>query len=127
MASSNNFISGLSEMKYINLETYKKNGQPVRTPVWFVIYNKKIYIRTDSNSGKVKRIMNNQNVSIAACDLLGKIKAQWIKCAAKIANDVDPETINTLINRKYSFMQSFIRIMYKLRNIKVIIISVEFS
>jgi PPOX class probable F420-dependent enzyme len=127
MASSNNFISGLSEMKYINLETYKKNGQPVRTPVWFVIYNKKIYFRTDSNSGKVKRIMNNQNVSIAACDLLGKIKAEWIKGAAKIANDVDPETINTLINKKYSFMQSFIRIMYKLRNIKVIIISVEFS
>jgi PPOX class probable F420-dependent enzyme len=127
MASSNNFISGLSEMKYINLETYKKNGQPVRTPVWFVIYNKKIYFRTDSNSGKVKRIMNNQNVSIAACDLLGKIKAEWIKGAAKIANDVDPETINTLINKKYSFMQSFIRIMYKLRNIKVIIILVEFS
>jgi uncharacterized protein len=127
MESSNNFISGLSEMKYINLETYKKNGQPVRTPVWFVIYNKKIYFRTDSNSGKVKRIMNNQNVSIAACDLLGKIKAEWIKGAAKIANDVDPETINTLINKKYSFMQSFIRIMYKLRNIKVIIISVEFS
>jgi uncharacterized protein len=127
MEFSNNFISGLSEMKYINLETYKKNGQPVRTPVWFVIYNKKIYFRTDSNSGKVKRIMNNQNVSIAACDLLGKIKAEWIKGAAKIANDVDPETINTLINKKYSFMQSFIRIMYKLRNIKVIIISVEFS
>jgi uncharacterized protein len=127
MASSNNFISGLSEMRYINLETYKKNGQPVHTPVWFVIYNKKIYFRTDSNSGKVKRIMNNQNVSIAACDLLGKIKAEWIKGAAKIANDVDPETINTLINKKYSFMQSFIRIMYKLRNIKVIIISVEFS
>lgn len=127
MASSNNFISGLSEMKYINLETYKKNGQPVRTPVWFVIYNKKIYFRTDSDSGKVKRIMNNQYVSIAACDLLGKIKAEWIKGAAKIANDVDPETINTLINKKYSFMQSFIRIMYKLRNIKVIIISVEFS
>jgi PPOX class probable F420-dependent enzyme len=127
MASSNNFISGLSEMKYINLETYKKNGQPVRTPVWFVIYNKKIYFRTDSNSGKVKRIMNNQNVSIAACDLLGKIKAEWIKGVVKIANDVDPETINTLINKKYSFMQSFIRIMYKLRNIKVIIILVEFS
>ena len=71
--------------------------------------------------------MNNQNVSIAACDLLGKIKAEWIKGAAKIANDVAPETINTLINKKYSFMQSFIRIMYKLRNIKVIIILVEFS
>lgn len=71
--------------------------------------------------------MINQNVSIAACDLLGKIKAEWIKGTAEIANDVDPETINALINKQYSFIQSFIRIMYKLRKIKVIIISVEFS
>jgi hypothetical protein len=86
MASSNNFPSELAGMKYkyINLETYKKNGQPVRTPVWFVPYNEKIYLRTDSNSGKVKRIMNNQYVSIAACDLLAKIKAEWKKAPPKL-------------------------------------------
>ncbi|HEY7109532.1 MAG TPA: pyridoxamine 5'-phosphate oxidase family protein [Nitrososphaeraceae archaeon] len=75
-SSSNNFISELSEKKYINVETYRKNGQSVRTPVWFVVFNNKIYFRTDSNSGKVKRIMNNQNVRIAGCDLLGNIKTE---------------------------------------------------
>jgi uncharacterized protein len=125
-SASNNFISGLSEKKYINIETYRKNGQPVRTPVWFVVLNNKIYFRTDSNSGKVKRIMNNQNVRIAACDLLGKIKTEWVKANAKIAKEVDGETINSLINKKYSFIQTFIKIMYRLRKIKVIIISVEF-
>lgn len=79
MASSNNFISGLSGMKYINLETYRKNGQAVRTPVWFVDFNKKIYFRTDANSGKVKRIMNNHDVSVAGCDMWGHIKAGWVK------------------------------------------------
>jgi len=34
-SSSNNFISELSEKKYINVETYRKNGESVRTPVWF--------------------------------------------------------------------------------------------
>lgn len=81
-SSSNNFISEFSEKKYINVETYRKNGQSVRTPVWFVVFNNRIYFRTDSNSGKVKRIMNNQNVRIAACDLLGNIKTEWIKANA---------------------------------------------
>jgi PPOX class probable F420-dependent enzyme len=126
-SSSNNFISELSEKKYINVETYRKNGQSVRTPVWFVVFNNKIYFRTDSNSGKVKRIMNNQNVRIAGCDLLGNIKTEWIKANAKIAKEVDHETVNSLINKKYFIIQSFIKIMYTLRKIKVIIISIEFS
>lgn len=126
-SSSNNFISELSEKKYINVETYRKNGQSVRTPVWFVVFNSKIYFRTDSNSGKVKRIMNNQNVRIAGCDLLGNIKTEWIKANAKIAKEVDHETVNSLINKKYFIIQSFIKIMYTLRKIKVIIISIEFS
>jgi uncharacterized protein len=125
MASPNNFVSGLSGMKYINLETYRKNGQAVRTPVWFVDFNKKIYFRTDANSGKVKRIMNNHDVSVAGCDMWGHIKAEWVKGKAKMANDIDFKTINSLINKKYSFIQGFIKIMYKMRNIKVIIISIE--
>ena len=28
-------IQDLHAKKYISLETYKKNNQPVRTPVWF--------------------------------------------------------------------------------------------
>jgi len=126
-SSSNNFISELSEKKYINVETYRKNGQSVLTPVWFAVFNNKIYFRTDSNSGKVKRIMNNQNVRIAGCDLLGNIKIEWIKANAKIAKEVDHETVNLLINKKYFIIQSFIKIMYTLRKIKVIIISIEFS
>jgi len=71
--------------------------------------------------------MNNQNVRIAACDLLGNIKTEWIKANAKIAKEVHHETVNSLINKKYFIIQSFIKITYTLRKIKVIIISIKFS
>ena len=30
-------LSLFLDQKYVNLETYKKDGTPVRTPVWFMI------------------------------------------------------------------------------------------
>src|SRR5437868_1166645 len=48
--------------KYISLETFKKSGQGVRTPVWFVLHNSAFYAYTEADSGKVKRIRNNPRV-----------------------------------------------------------------
>jgi hypothetical protein len=39
---------------YINLETYRKTGEAMRTPVWFIEENRIIFIRTLAESGKVK-------------------------------------------------------------------------
>ena len=63
--------------KYVNLETYKKDGSPVRTPVWFVIDNDLLYVITREHTGKVKRLKNNQNVRIVPCSFKGEIKNEW--------------------------------------------------
>jgi len=31
-----NHLDQFLDQKYINLETYKKDGIPIRTPVWFM-------------------------------------------------------------------------------------------
>ena len=54
-------LSLFLDQKYVNLETYKKDGTPVRTPVWFMIDNGIIYVMTREKTGKVKRLKNNQN------------------------------------------------------------------
>ncbi|HUI39545.1 MAG TPA: hypothetical protein VLY86_01300 [Methanothrix sp.] len=50
--------------EYISLETYKRSGRGVSTPVWFVIDSDKIFVRSYANSGKVKRMRNNSNVEV---------------------------------------------------------------
>ena len=47
--------------KYLNLETYRRNGNGVRTPVWFAAApegggGQKLYVYTTADSGKAKRI-----------------------------------------------------------------------
>ena len=37
---------------YINLETYRKNKQGIKTPVWFVRKNDTIFVVTKEKTGK---------------------------------------------------------------------------
>jgi uncharacterized protein len=44
--------------KFINLETFRKSGVGVRTPVWFAERDGQFFVYTLLNFGKVKRIRN---------------------------------------------------------------------
>jgi uncharacterized protein len=81
-----NNISQFSNQKCINLETYRKNGQAVQTPVWLVVEGDVIYIRTDKNSGKIKRTRNNPHVRITPSSARGQPKGEWIDGEARIAS-----------------------------------------
>ena len=58
-------LAQFGAQKYISLETFKKNGQGVKTPVWFVLQNDAFYVYTEADSWKVKRIRNNPRVRVA--------------------------------------------------------------
>ncbi len=50
---------------YLNLETFRKDGSGVKTPVWFIQDGDTLFVRTIDNSGKVKRVHQNGSVNIA--------------------------------------------------------------
>ena len=120
---TNDELVRLGKFNYINIETYRKNGHPVRTPLWFVIKGDRIYFRTDRESGKVKRITNNQNVRLAACDIRGKLKGPWLDGEAHL-EEFDSEVFS-MIRKKYGIRAVLIRFFNKLRRITPIIISIS--
>ena len=67
-----NSLSKFANQRYLSMETYRKTGKPVATPVWFAEENGRLYIYSRANAGKVKRLRNNPNVKIVPCDLRGK-------------------------------------------------------
>ena len=89
------------DQKYINLETYKKNGTPVRTPVWFVSDNDLIYVITRDSTGKVKRLRNNQDVRIVLCSFKGEPKSEWIKGKAENITGDEADKAIKLRKKKY--------------------------
>ena len=94
-------LSLFLDQKYVNLETYKKDGTPVRTPVWFMIDGDIVYVVTREKTGKVKRLKNNQNIKIVPCSFKGKPESEWIKGIAQKVTGEEAEKAIKLRKKKY--------------------------
>src|SRR5262245_14371354 len=91
----------IHNQKYISLATFRKNGQPVHTPVWFGEENDKLYVMTGSRMGKYKRIRNTSQVKVAPCTIRGKITGPEFAATARILPAEDGPRVRNSINRKY--------------------------
>ncbi len=70
-------LMSLANERYINLESFKKDGNGVKTPVWCAPLNGKIVVFTEGESFKVKRNRRNPKVRVAKCDVRGKVLGPW--------------------------------------------------
>ena len=96
-----NQLEQFLDQKYINLETYKKDGTPIRTPVWFVIDKEIIYIITRDSTGKVKRLKNNHDVRIVPCSFKGEPKNDWLKGKTEMITGEEADKAIKLRKKKY--------------------------
>ncbi len=121
-------LSRFSGEKVISLETYRRNGEPVRTPVWFLEENRMLYVHTDDSTGKVKRIRRNTNVRVAPSHFRGKPKSEYMDARAEL--ETSPEIVekyHSKIYKKYGLQASLTRFVQrfsrsKARDIIIIII-----
>jgi len=81
-------IVQFDKAKYFSLETFRKTGAGVRTPVWFARDPAssdnltRFYVYTLPDSGKVKRIRNNPKARIAPCNMRGDVRGAWVDALA---------------------------------------------
>lgn len=95
-----------TKQKYLSLETFRKNGVGVKTPVWFVLDGDVLFVNTGANSGKVKRIRNNGGVNIAPCKMDGTVLGYWLPAQAREIQDSDTsQKVGYLLDRKYGLMK----------------------
>jgi PPOX class probable F420-dependent enzyme len=94
-------LASLANQKYISLETFRRNGQGVRTPVWFAGAEGVLYVYSLAAAGKVKRIRGNPRVRIAACDMRGNLRGEWIEAEARVAAGEEERRGHALLNQKY--------------------------
>lgn len=91
--------------KYLNLETYRKSGAGVATPVWFAEDAGVFYIYSLANAGKVKRIRNDPRVRIMPCDFRGNAKGEWVEARARILDAAGAERAHRLLDKKYGLVK----------------------
>lgn len=87
--------------KYISLETFRKTGQGVKTPVWFALHEDVLFVYTEAGSGKVKRIRNNARVRVAICNMRGNVKGPWLDASASFVEGDERRVADKLLDQKY--------------------------
>jgi PPOX class probable F420-dependent enzyme len=102
---STNRLAAFAHETYLNLETYRKTGTPVATPVWFAEAHGTLYIYSRADAGKVKRIRQNPTVRIVPCDARGQRKGAWVEAKAWILDARGAALGHALLNQKYGWMK----------------------
>jgi PPOX class probable F420-dependent enzyme len=79
-----------------SLTTFRRSGEPVSTPAWVVRAGDGLVVTTPSQSGKVERLRNNDDVELRPCSRRGIVKAgtAWVPATAEL--DPDPGAHNTI-------------------------------
>ncbi|SRR5579885_711103 len=98
--------------RYLNLESFRKNGQGVCTPVWFAAdpatgTPQTLYVYSEADSGKAKRIRRDSRVRIAPCNMRGNLLGEWIEARAEIVTGDVAQRGMRLLNAKYAWKRLF--------------------
>jgi hypothetical protein len=100
---------------FLNLETFKRSGQGVKTPVWFAQEGPILYVRTGAESGKVKRVRNNGRARVVPSDAQGNPLGEWVDAAALLVEAEEAERANRMVRRKYGAMKIGFDLMNRLQ------------
>ena len=100
----------------MSLETIRKNGQTIATPVWFVEEGGKLFVWTQAETGKIKRIRNTAAVRIAPCGQRGAIKGEWVAATAGVIDDpAQVRHISGLLRQKYGLAKRLFELVGSFR------------
>ncbi|WP_165360580.1 PPOX class F420-dependent oxidoreductase [Candidatus Chloroploca sp. Khr17] len=99
-------FSILYKQQYANLFTFRKNGEAIKTPIWFAERQGKIYVMTTMDSGKVKRIRNNGRVQIGPSDRAGKPLGPTVEAHARILEEHETQVAKDALDRKYGLFKA---------------------
>ncbi len=108
-------VSQFSGQRYLAIESYRKNGEAVKTPVWFVESQGTIYVRTANDTGKAKRIRRNPYVRIVPCNGRGTIKGNWVEAEAKFVPFEEADQVYLLLKQKYGLQYRLVGLLRALQ------------
>jgi PPOX class probable F420-dependent enzyme len=100
---------------YLSLTTFRRDGRPVATPVWFAVDGDRILVWSGASEGKVKRIRNNSRVMVAVCDYKGKVKGRGFEATATLLPPDAGATVHRLLNRKYWYVKPLYEALLRVR------------
>ena len=121
-------LEAFARQQYLNLETFRRSGAGVKTPVWFTQDGDSLFVRTIDNSGKVKRVRQNSSVNIVPCKVDGALLGMWIPATAREVKDpaIDRK-VDRLLGQKYGLMKTLFGVASTVQGRKYTVLELKVS
>ena len=94
-------LRSLRDENYISLETFKRDGTGVKTPVWFAHEGTDLVVFTNVKSWKVKRLSRNDRCRIAACGVRGGVHGSWFEGTCRRLEGAEAKVAHKALTKKY--------------------------
>lgn len=101
--------------RYLSLTSFRRDGTPVATPLWFVSDGTRLLALTDLHSGKVRRIRRHPEVLVAPCRADGKLRGAPVPAHVEVLTAVpDLERVQRLLIERYKLTYRLVMLFYRL-------------
>lgn len=100
--------------KYLSLTTYRRDGSPVSTPVWFVEEDGRLFVTTAAESYKARRLQRNPAAMVAACTATGRLRGEPVPAHVEFLPAAEHEHVDRLMAKKYRVDRVLILPLYRL-------------
>jgi PPOX class probable F420-dependent enzyme len=108
-------FSALEGHRYISLTTYRKTGNPVITPVWFVEQDGKLFVWTAKDSGKAKRLRNNPCVQLGPSNHSGKLLGTVEEGMGRFVSEREHAGLKKAFQAKYGWQVMLFAFIWKIK------------
>lgn len=109
-------LADLGDESFVSLTTYRRNGQPVSTPVWIGRDGGALVVTTPAESGKVKRLRNDPRVEVRPCSRRGHVADGATRATGRveIVGGAAAEPATEAIRRKYGLEYRVVMLVERL-------------
>jgi len=111
--------------RYLNLESVKRDGTPVQTPVWFAEEQGVLYLYTLAHAGKVQRIRRHPRIRLAPCTIPGKVIGPWVEAEATIVDATTAAHGHAVLRHKYGWMKRLGDLYSRLRHRERVVLAIR--
>jgi len=94
-------LESLRDAEYCLLVSYRRDGTPVPTPLWFALDGDRAVFESDADAVKLKRLRRNPRVRVAAATFRGRPLAPPVEAVARILAPEEEAPAERALAEKY--------------------------
>lgn len=94
-------LATLARHRHAQLTSYKRDGTPIGTPVWFAVEGDRVFVRAGRSTWKWRRVRNVPECELAPSTMRGKEKGDAIPLRGRILEGAEADHASRVLRRRY--------------------------